>query len=58
MEAIPEDLRHLKDFPTFDSSFQDKPNFRQNLQHWAQKTDKVPAAKLEIACGVVSEWFE
>lgn len=41
MEAIPEDLRHLKDFPAFDSSFQDKPNFRQHLLHWALKTDKV-----------------
>ncbi len=40
-ETIPEDLRHLRDFPTFDSSFQDKPNFRQNLSHWAAKTDKV-----------------
>ena len=41
MEVIPEDLRHLKDFPSFDASFQDKPNFRQNLSHWALKTDKV-----------------
>ena len=38
---IPEDLRHLIDFPTYDASFQDGPKFRQCLSHWALKTDKV-----------------
>lgn len=41
MVAIPEDLRHLKDFPAYDATFQDGPKFRQNLSHWALKTDKV-----------------
>ena len=40
---IPEDLRHLIDFPTYDASFQDGPKFRQCLSHWALKTDKVAA---------------
>jgi len=39
--TIPEDLRHLRDFPTFDSTFQDKPNLRQSLHHWVLKTEKV-----------------
>ena len=47
VETIPEDLRHLRDFPTFDSTFQDKPTFRQNLSHWALKTDKVRPVVLE-----------
>ena len=41
MEDIPEDLRELKDFPVFNSMFQDGPKFRQNLTLWAFKTDKV-----------------
>lgn len=45
MEVIPDDLRHLKDFPSFDASFQDKPTFRQNLTHWAAKTDKVSCSE-------------
>lgn len=52
MEAIPEDLLHLKDFPMFDATFQDKPNFRQNLSHWAQKTDKVSSLLQELAVGL------
>ena len=38
---VPEDLRTLKDFPVYDASFQDGPCFRQNLTHWAIKTEKV-----------------
>lgn len=38
---IPEDLRHLEDFPTYDTTFQDGPRFRQNLSQWALKTEKV-----------------
>ncbi len=41
MVEIPAELRHLKDFPAYDASFQDGPNFRQNLSHWALRTDKV-----------------
>ena len=41
MVDIPEDLRQLQDFPTYDITFQDSPKFRQNLNHWTFKTDKV-----------------
>ena len=44
MVDIPEDLRHLRDFPTYDTTFQDGPKFRQNLQHWTFKTEKVGVA--------------
>ena len=45
MVDIPEDLRHLRDFPTYDTTFQDGPKFRQNLQHWTFKTEKVGVAQ-------------
>ena len=38
---VPEDLRHLRDFPTYDTTFQDSPKFRQSLQYWSLKTEKV-----------------
>lgn len=41
MEDIPEDVRHLKDFPSYDSSLLDGPQFRQKLHTWASKTEKV-----------------
>ena len=46
--VIPEDLRHLRDFPTYDITFQDSPKFRQNLKHWTFKTDKVGGADVYI----------
>lgn len=41
MTAIPEDLKHLQDFPQYDASFQDHPQFRQRLEQWADRTEKV-----------------
>ena len=46
--VIPEDLCHLRDFPTYDITFQDSPKFRQNLKHWTFKTDKVGGADVYI----------
>lgn len=43
-DSIPLDIRELQDFPSFNTSFQDGPNFRQNLHFWAQKTEKVSCA--------------
>lgn len=48
MVDIPEDLRHLRDFPTYDTTFQDGPKFRQNLQYWTFKTEKVGVALVII----------
>lgn len=41
MAAIPEDLKHLQDFPQYDATFQDHPQFRQRLDQWADRTEKV-----------------
>lgn len=41
MATIPEDLQHLRDFPQYDATFQDHPQFRLKLEHWAGRTDKV-----------------
>lgn len=38
---VPEDVRVLKDFPHYDSSLQDGPRFRQSLNAWANRTEKV-----------------
>lgn len=38
---IPEDIKHLKNFPHYDASLHDNPKFRQNLSSWANKTEKV-----------------
>ena len=46
--VIPEDLSHLRDFPTYDITLQDSPKFRQNLKHWTFKTDKVGSADVYI----------
>ena len=39
--SIPDDIRYPKDFPHYDTSLHDNPNFRQNLTAWASKTEKV-----------------
>ena len=39
--SIPDDIRHLKDFPHYDTSLHDSPKFRQHLNAWASKTEKV-----------------
>jgi len=41
MVEVSNNLRNLKDFPAYDASFQDGPKFRQNLSHWALRTEKV-----------------
>ena len=41
MATIPEDLQNLRDFPQYDATFQDHPQFRQRLETWADKTKKV-----------------
>ena len=41
VEAFPNDVRHLKDFPLYDSSLLDGPLFRQKLHTWASRTEKV-----------------
>lgn len=41
MTAIPEDLKHLQDFPQYDATFQDHPQFRKRLEQWADKTEQV-----------------
>lgn len=41
MVDVPTELRQLKDFPAYDASFQDGPNFRQNLSQWALRTEKL-----------------
>jgi len=47
--VIPEDLSHLRDFPTYDITLQDSPKFRQNLKHWTFKTDKLAATLTSLA---------
>jgi len=49
MVDIPEDLRHLRDFPTYDTTFQDSPKFRQSLQHWSFRTEKLAATLTNLA---------
>ena len=53
MVDIPEDLRHLRDFPTYDTTFQDGPKFRQNLQYWTFKTEKVGVAKYNKSTSII-----
>ncbi|CAI8024340.1 Arf-GAP with coiled-coil, ANK repeat and PH domain-containing protein 2 [Geodia barretti] len=38
MATIPEDLQNLCDFPQYDATFQDHPQFRRSLEAWADKT--------------------
>jgi hypothetical protein len=38
MATIPEDLQNLRDFPQYDATFQDHPQFRRRLEAWADKT--------------------
>ena len=46
MTEVPEDLRHLREFPQYDATFQDHPQFRENLERWADRTDKVMVLSL------------
>eukprot|EP00731_Ephydatia_muelleri_P027972 Em0019g845a len=48
-DSIPLDIRELQDFPSFNTSFQDGPNFRQNLHFWAQKTEKLSSCMSGLA---------
>lgn len=48
MTEIPEDLRHLREFPQYDATFQDHPHFRENLERWADRTDKVIVLLLSL----------
>ena len=41
--SFPADVRTLKDFPCYDSSLQDGPQFRQRVHTWANRTEKVGA---------------
>ena len=41
MATIPEDLQNLCDFPQYDATFQDHPQFRRSLEAWADKTKNV-----------------
>jgi hypothetical protein len=47
--AIPEDLRNLRDFPQYDATFQDHPQFRQRLEQWAGKTKKLASGLSSLA---------
>lgn len=40
-EDVPDDIRHMKDFPSYDASLEDTPQFRQKLLVWSNKTEKV-----------------
>lgn len=50
-DTIPLDIRELQDFPLFNTSFQDGPNFRQNLNLWAQKTERLSTCLSGLAEG-------
>ena len=43
--TIPEDLQNLRDFPQYDATFQDHPQFRQSLENWADKTKRVSSCR-------------
>jgi hypothetical protein len=51
VDKIPDDILHLKDFPYYDSSLQDNPQFRQNLTTWANKTEKLAVVLDGVAEG-------
>lgn len=48
---IPEDIKHLKNFPHYDASLHDNPKFRQNLSSWANKTEKLSTVLDALANG-------
>ena len=42
--------RLLEDFPVLDTSLDDDPNFRRQMNKWSQKTEKVITSIIVIAC--------
>jgi len=57
VDSIQSDSKLLEDFPVFDTSLDDDPNFRRQLNKWSLKTEKVKPIRcvtgLNILIGTV-----